>query len=143
MFAINLMLFCAATVKRGEPQKIGQMPRKPQRTTYMQLYVDVINYYKISRFNKLPVDCFKIACRNFPYLKVFSFCIVRLVDSHLNAIIAAIRLHASINKNIFFIAIRGHPTREGERWSSSFFTCEVSLSTLEMRCSGSLFKNLK
>ena len=70
----------------------------------MQLYANIMNYYKISRFKKLPVDYFKLACRYFPYMKVFSFCIVRLVDSHLNAIIAAIRLHASITKKIFFIA---------------------------------------
>lgn len=70
----------------------------------MQLYANIVNYYKISRFDKLPVNYFKLACRHFPYLKVFSFCIVKLVDSHLNAIIATIRLHASITKKIFFIA---------------------------------------
>ena len=70
----------------------------------MPLYANIVNYYKISRFDKLPVNYFKLACRHFLYLKVFSFCIVRLVDSHLNAIIATIRLHASITKKIFFIA---------------------------------------
>ena len=66
----------------------------------MQLYANIVNCYKISRFDKLPVNYFKLACRHFPYLKVFSFCIVKLVDSHLNAIIATIRLHASITKKI-------------------------------------------